>query len=118
MLTDGTVIKRKISECYISIPQGEGHTPVVLGEADDHAPTWRRHARNTRSSLQPLQANPTTNEDDASLIPETVSGLQHSEGLAESSLLIEKYSSALSYFLKLQDFSDTPLSLTQARISL
>jgi len=36
-LADGTVIKRKVSECYISLPQGEGHTPVVLGEADDHA---------------------------------------------------------------------------------
>jgi len=36
-LADGTIIKRKVSECYISIPQGEGHTPVVLGEADDHA---------------------------------------------------------------------------------
>lgn len=37
ILTDGTVIRRKVSECYISLPQGEGHTPVVLGEADDHA---------------------------------------------------------------------------------
>lgn len=36
MLADGTTIKRKISECYISLPQGEAHTPVVLGEADDH----------------------------------------------------------------------------------
>lgn len=37
LLADGSVIKRKVSECYISIPQGECHTPVVLGEADDHA---------------------------------------------------------------------------------
>jgi len=37
VLADGSVVKRKISECYISIPQGECHTPVVLGEADDHA---------------------------------------------------------------------------------
>jgi len=36
-LADGTIIKRKVSECYISIPQGEGHSPVVLGEADDQA---------------------------------------------------------------------------------
>ena len=36
-LADGTVIRRKVSECHISLPQGEGHTPVVLGEADDHA---------------------------------------------------------------------------------
>ncbi|MCS7113262.1 MAG: aspartyl protease family protein [Nitrososphaerota archaeon] len=37
ILADGTVIKRKVSECYISLPQGEGHTPAVLGEADDYA---------------------------------------------------------------------------------
>ncbi len=37
LLADGTVIKRKVSECYIILPQGEGHTPVVLGEAGDHA---------------------------------------------------------------------------------
>jgi len=36
-LADGTVIKRKVSECRISLPQGEAHTPVVLGEGDDHA---------------------------------------------------------------------------------
>ena len=37
VLADGTVIKRKVSECHISLPQGETHTPVVLGEAGDHA---------------------------------------------------------------------------------
>ena len=36
-LADGTVVKRKVSERYISLPQGEAHTPVVLGEADDCA---------------------------------------------------------------------------------
>lgn len=36
-LADGTVIRRKVSECYISLPQGEAHTPVVLGEVDDQA---------------------------------------------------------------------------------
>ena len=36
VLADGSVIKRKVSECYIALPQGEGHTPVVLGEKDDH----------------------------------------------------------------------------------
>jgi predicted aspartyl protease len=34
-LADGTIIRRRISECYIILPQGEGHTPVVLGEAGD-----------------------------------------------------------------------------------
>lgn len=36
-LTNGTIVKRKVSECYISLPQGECHTLVVLGEADDKA---------------------------------------------------------------------------------
>jgi len=34
-LADGTPITRHVSECYISLPQGEGHTPVILGEAGD-----------------------------------------------------------------------------------
>jgi clan AA aspartic protease len=34
-LADGTVIVRKVSECHISLPQGEGHTPVILGEPGD-----------------------------------------------------------------------------------
>ena len=36
-LADGTVIERRISECLIRLPQGEGHTPVVLGESGDKA---------------------------------------------------------------------------------
>ncbi len=36
-LADGTTIERKVSECYIKLPQGEGHTPVILGEAGDEA---------------------------------------------------------------------------------
>ena len=35
ILADGTIIKRKVSECYIELEIGEGHTPVVLGEKDD-----------------------------------------------------------------------------------
>jgi clan AA aspartic protease len=34
-LADGTAVERKISECRISLPQGEAHTPVILGEAND-----------------------------------------------------------------------------------
>ena len=34
-LADGTAIEREISECHIRLPQGDGHTPVVLGEAGD-----------------------------------------------------------------------------------
>lgn len=34
-LADGTVARRRVSECYIVLPQGEGHTPVILGEPGD-----------------------------------------------------------------------------------
>ena len=34
-LADGTTIERDVSECHIQLPQGEGHTPVVLGEPGD-----------------------------------------------------------------------------------
>jgi clan AA aspartic protease len=36
-LADGTPIIRNVSECFISLPQGEGHTPVILGEKGDEA---------------------------------------------------------------------------------
>ena len=36
-LADGTRVERKISECHISLPQGDGHTPVILGEEGDEA---------------------------------------------------------------------------------
>ena len=34
-LADGTIVQRGISECYLILPQGETHTPVVLGEPGD-----------------------------------------------------------------------------------
>jgi clan AA aspartic protease len=37
ILADGTHVERDVSECYIAIPQGEGHTPVILGEPGDEA---------------------------------------------------------------------------------
>lgn len=36
-LADGTVVERRISECHITLPQGDGHTPVIMGEAGDEA---------------------------------------------------------------------------------
>jgi len=36
-LADGTRIERQVSECHIALPQGEGHTPVILGEPGDEA---------------------------------------------------------------------------------
>ena len=37
-LADGTVIKRGVSECHLALPQGEGHSPVILGEPGDDQP--------------------------------------------------------------------------------
>ena len=34
-LADGTRVERRVSECRISLPQGEAHTPVILGEEGD-----------------------------------------------------------------------------------
>ena len=36
-LADGTTVRRSVSECHILLPQGEGHTPVILGEPGDEA---------------------------------------------------------------------------------
>ena len=37
MLADGTGIERHVSECHLSLPAGEGHTPVIMGEPGDEA---------------------------------------------------------------------------------
>jgi len=36
-LADGTIIERAVSECHIALAEGEGHTPVILGEPGDEA---------------------------------------------------------------------------------
>ena len=36
-LADGTSIERQVSECHIALPQGDGHTPVILGQPGDEA---------------------------------------------------------------------------------
>ncbi|MDA2934927.1 aspartyl protease family protein [Acidobacteria bacterium AH-259-D05] len=36
-LADGTALERQVSECYIALSEGEGHTPVILGEPGDEA---------------------------------------------------------------------------------
>jgi len=36
-LADGTTIERQVSECRIELLQGEGYTPVILGEPGDEA---------------------------------------------------------------------------------
>jgi predicted aspartyl protease len=35
ILADGTRVVRRMSECYLILPQGESHTPVILGEPGD-----------------------------------------------------------------------------------
>lgn len=37
-LADGTTIRRAVSEGHISLPQGEAHTPVILGQPGDVEP--------------------------------------------------------------------------------
>ncbi len=34
-LADGSPLEREVSECHITLPQGEGHTPVILGKGGD-----------------------------------------------------------------------------------
>lgn len=36
-LADGATAVRQISECHLALPQGEAHTPVILGEPGDQA---------------------------------------------------------------------------------
>jgi clan AA aspartic protease len=36
-LADGTTVERAISECHIALREGDGHTPVILGEPGDVA---------------------------------------------------------------------------------
>jgi len=36
-LADGTLIERSVSEAFVIFPQGEAHTPVILGEEGDEA---------------------------------------------------------------------------------
>ena len=36
-LADGTSIQRNVSECHITMLDGEAHTPVILGEKGDEA---------------------------------------------------------------------------------
>ena len=36
-LADGTLLQRQVSECYLLLPHGEAHTPVILGEEGDEA---------------------------------------------------------------------------------
>src|SRR5437660_479846 len=36
-LADGTTVTRDVGECHIALPQGDAHTPVILGAPGDEA---------------------------------------------------------------------------------
>jgi hypothetical protein len=36
-LADGTRLSRAVSEAHLTLPEGDGHTPVILGEPGDEA---------------------------------------------------------------------------------
>jgi clan AA aspartic protease len=36
-LADGTMVERAVSEAFVILPQGESHSPVILGEEGDEA---------------------------------------------------------------------------------
>lgn len=36
-LADGTTLERSVSEAFLILPQGEAHTPVILGEEGDES---------------------------------------------------------------------------------
>lgn len=55
MLADGTEVKRSVSECFISLPQGEAHTPVILGEEGDQALMGAVTLENLGLVLNPFQ---------------------------------------------------------------
>ena len=37
VLADGATMERGVSECYLILPQGQSHSPVILGEENDAA---------------------------------------------------------------------------------
>lgn len=53
-LADGTHIERKMSECWIEIPQGARSTPVILGENGDQALLGAVTLEELRLVLNPL----------------------------------------------------------------
>lgn len=37
LMADGTPIERDVSECHIELPEGDSHTPAILGQPGDEA---------------------------------------------------------------------------------
>ena len=36
-LADGTGVERSVSECHLRLPEGDGYSPVIMGEPGDQA---------------------------------------------------------------------------------
>ena len=36
-LADGTAVERSVSECHLRLPEGDGYSPVIMGEPGDQA---------------------------------------------------------------------------------
>jgi predicted aspartyl protease len=53
-LADGTHLERKMSECWIGLPQGQRSTPVILGENEDQALLGAVTLEELRLVLNPL----------------------------------------------------------------
>ena len=59
VLADGTVVSRNVSFCYMVLPQGEGYSPVVLGEVgDDQALLGAVTLENLGLVLNPFSRTP------------------------------------------------------------
>ena len=64
-LADGTEVERDISECHISLPQGEGHTPVILGQEGDEALLGIVTPGDSRTGAESIHADASADADDA-----------------------------------------------------
>jgi aspartyl protease family protein len=54
-LADGTHIERDVSEVQIALPQGDGHTPVILGQPGDEALSGAVTLEELGLALNPFQ---------------------------------------------------------------
>lgn len=70
-LADGTTVERKVSECHITLPQGEGHTPLILWEPGDEPLLRTVTLEILHFGAKPLQSYLATDADAPCLIGST-----------------------------------------------
>lgn len=68
-LADRTPIEREVSECYISLPEGDGHRPVILGEPGDEALLGANTLKESGLVFESVHAHVATDGDVACLNP-------------------------------------------------